>query len=184
MNCQSEWLRVEPIIGSRRINNFCSACIILLSALGFFLVGISSYFGRDLIPLLSSQQIIFVPQGIIMCFYGIAGLFLSFYLWCTILWNIGSGYNQFDKREEMVHLFCSGFPRGNRRIRIQFFMRDIQAIRMEVQEGIYPCRIIYMKIRGQRDVPIIHIGEDLTLREMEEKAAELARFLHVSIEGL
>jgi hypothetical protein len=41
-----------------------------------------------------------------------------------------------------------------------------------------------MKIRGQRDVPIIRIGEDLTLREMEEKAAELARFLHVSIEGL
>ncbi|KAH9530648.1 hypothetical protein CY35_07G003600, partial [Sphagnum magellanicum] len=184
MNCQSEWLRVEPIIGSRRISNFCWACIILLGALGFFLVGISSYFGRDLIPLLSSQQIIFVPQGIIMCFYGIAGLFLSFYLWCTILWNIGSGYNQFDKREEMVHLFRWGFPGGNRRIRIQFFMRDIQAIRMEVQEGIYPRRIIYMKIRGQRDVPIIRIGEDLTLREMEEKAAELARFLHVSIEGL
>jgi hypothetical protein len=26
-----------------------------------------------------------------------------------------------------------------------------------------------MKIKGQRDVPIIHIGEDLTLRKMEEK---------------
>jgi hypothetical protein len=41
-----------------------------------------------------------------------------------------------------------------------------------------------MKIRGQPDVPIIHIGANLTLREMEEKVAELARFLHVSIEGL
>jgi hypothetical protein len=63
-------------------------------------------------------------------------------------------------------------------------MRDIQARRMEVQEGIYPRQIIYMKITNQRDVPIICIGEDLTLREMEEKVVELARFLHVSIEGL
>jgi hypothetical protein len=37
-----------------------------------------------------------------------------------------------------------------------------------------------MKIKGQSDVPIIHIGEDLALREMEEKAVEL----HISIEGL
>jgi len=105
-------------------------------------------------------------------------------LWCTILWNIGSGYNQFDKREEMVHLFCWGFLERNHRIRIQFFMRDIQAIRMKVQESFYPRRIIYMKIKGQRDVPIIHIEEDLTLRKMEEKAVELAHFLHVSIKRL
>jgi len=62
-------------------------------------------------------------------------------------------------------------------------MRDIQAISMEVQEGIYPCWIIYMKIKGQRDVPTIHTEEDLTLREMEENVIELVHFLHVSIEG-
>jgi len=74
-----------------------------------------------------------------MCFYGIASLFLYFYLWCTILWNIVSGYNQFDKRNEMVHFFRWGFPGGNHCICIQFFMRDIQAICMEVQENVYPC---------------------------------------------
>jgi len=84
----------------------------------------------------------------------------------------------------MVHLFRWGFPGGNHRICIQFFMRDVQAILMEVQESIYPHRIIYMKIKGQHSVPMICIGEDLTLRKMEEKVAELARFLHISIEGL
>ncbi len=117
-----------------------------------------------------------------MCFYGIADLFLSFYLWCTIMWNTSSGYNQFDKRKEMVHRFHWGFPGGN--CHIQFFTRDIQAICMEVQEGIYPRRIIYMKIMGQRNVPIIRIGKDLALREMEKKVTKLAHFLHVSIEGL
>ncbi len=52
---------------------------------------------------------------------------------------------------------CWGFPGGNCRIHIHFFMRDIQAIRMEVQGGVYPRRIIYMKIRGQHNVLIIRI---------------------------
>jgi hypothetical protein len=63
-------------------------------------------------------------------------------------------------------------------------MKDIQGIRMEVQEGIYPRRILHMKIKGQQDIPLTRFGEKLTLREIEEKAAELARFLRVSIEGL
>nr|QWW92791.1 hypothetical protein Ycf4 [Thuidium sp. 49197] len=184
MKRESEWLWVEPIIGSRRISNFCWAFILLFGAFGFFSVGFSSYFGKDLIPFLSSQQILFVPQGVVMCFYGIAGLFLSFYLWCTILWNVGGGYNKFDKKEKIVSLFRWGFPGKNRRIYINFFMRDIQGIRMEVQEGIYPRRILYMKIKGQQDIPLTRFGEKLTLGEIEEKAAELARSLRVSIEGL
>jgi hypothetical protein len=111
MNRESEWLWIEPIIGSRRISNFCWAFILLLGAFGFFFVGISSYFGKDLIPFLSSRQILFVPQGVVMCFYGIAGLFLSFYLWCTILWNIGSGYNKFDKKKKNSFFISLGISR-------------------------------------------------------------------------
>lgn len=119
-----------------------------------------------------------------MCFYGIAGLFLSLYLWRTILRSVGSGYNRSDKREKIVCLFRWGFPGENRRIRIQSLMKDIQAIRMEIREGIYPRRILYMKIKGQQDVPLTRIEENLTPGEMEEKAAELARSSRVSIEGL
>ncbi|KAG6539897.1 hypothetical protein Mapa_018736 [Marchantia paleacea] len=60
---------------------------------------------KDLIPFLSAEQILFIPQGIVMCFYGIAGLFISFYLWCTICWNVGSGYNKFDKQKEYFLFF-------------------------------------------------------------------------------
>nr|YP_010165223.1 photosystem I assembly protein Ycf4 [Chamaecyparis pisifera]AQM39016.1 photosystem I assembly protein Ycf4 [Chamaecyparis lawsoniana]AQM39099.1 photosystem I assembly protein Ycf4 [Chamaecyparis hodginsii]QJE70825.1 photosystem I assembly protein Ycf4 [Chamaecyparis obtusa]BCB64035.1 photosystem I assembly protein Ycf4 [Chamaecyparis obtusa var. formosana]BCB64865.1 photosystem I assembly protein Ycf4 [Chamaecyparis obtusa var. obtusa] len=183
MNRRSKWLWIEPIKGSRKISNFFFACLLFLGSLGFFVVGISSYLGRNLIPLLSSQQILFVPQGIVMCFYGIAGLFISSYLWCTILCNVGSGYNKFDEKEGVVCLFRWGFPGRNRRIFLQFLMKDIQAIKMEVQEGIFPRRVIYMEIKGQQDIPLTRTEENLTLREMEQKAAELARFLRVSIEG-
>ncbi|KAH0851503.1 hypothetical protein HID58_094694 [Brassica napus] len=59
-----------------------------MSSLGFLLVGTSSYLGKNFISLVASQEILFFPQGIVMSFYGIAGLFISCYLWCTILWNV------------------------------------------------------------------------------------------------
>ncbi|KAG6540540.1 hypothetical protein Mapa_018053 [Marchantia paleacea] len=139
---------------------------------------------KDLIPFLSAEQILFIPQGIVMCFYGIAGLFISFYLWCTICWNVGSGYNKFDKQKGIFSIFRWGFPGKNRRIFIQFLIKDIQAIRMEVQEGFLARRVLYIKIKGQPDIPLSRIEEYFTLREMEDKAAELARFLKVSIEGI
>ncbi|XP_052119014.1 photosystem I assembly protein Ycf4-like [Arachis duranensis] len=158
--------------------------ILFLGSLGFLLVGISSYLGRNLLSLFPSQQILFFPQGIVMSFYGIAGLFISSYLWCTIWWNVGSGYDRFDKKAGIVCIFRWGFPGKNRRIFIRFLMKDIQSIRIEVKEGISTRRILYMEIIGQGAIPLTRIDENLTSREIEQKAAELAYFLRVPIELL
>nr|YP_004376522.1 photosystem I assembly protein ycf4 [Ptilidium ciliare var. pulcherrimum]ADK89616.1 photosystem I assembly protein ycf4 [Ptilidium ciliare var. pulcherrimum] len=184
MNSQIKDIRVDFVTGSRRISNFCWAFILLSGALGFSSVGFSSYLRKDLIPFLSAEQILFIPQGLVMFFYGIAGSFISFYLWCTIWWNVGSGYNRFDKRKGIFSLFRWGFPGKNRRILIHFFIRDIQAIRMEVQEGFLSRRVLYIKMKGQQDVPLSRIEEYSTLEDMETQAAELARFLKISIEGI
>nr|YP_002970655.1 photosystem I assembly protein ycf4 [Alsophila spinulosa]YP_009679416.1 photosystem I assembly protein Ycf4 [Alsophila costularis]ACK77223.1 photosystem I assembly protein ycf4 [Alsophila spinulosa]QDP70961.1 photosystem I assembly protein Ycf4 [Alsophila costularis]QUJ10110.1 photosystem I assembly protein Ycf4 [Alsophila latebrosa] len=183
MTCHSKWIRVDPVKGSRTIANLCWACILVRGATGFLLVGISSCIGKDLIPGLSSEQIVFIPQGIVMCFYGIAGLFLGFYPWCTVFRNVGSGYNLFDKREGIFSIFRWGFPGRNRRICIRFVLKDVEAVGLEIREGLYPRRILYLRVRGRQNISLTRIGEDLTLGEMEEEAAELARFLRVSIEG-
>nr|YP_010941921.1 photosystem I assembly protein Ycf4 [Persicaria hastatosagittata]WLS52122.1 photosystem I assembly protein Ycf4 [Persicaria hastatosagittata]WOZ10001.1 photosystem I assembly protein Ycf4 [Persicaria hastatosagittata] len=182
MNWRSERIRIELIRGSRKTSNFCWAFILFLGSLGFLLVGTSSYLGRSLISLFPSQQILFFPQGIVMSFYGIAGLFISSYLWCTISWNVGSGYDLFDKKEGIVCIFRWGFPGKNRRIFLQFFINDIQSIRIELKEGISPRRVLYLEIRGRGAVPLTRTDENLTPREMEQKAAELAYFLRVPIE--
>nr|YP_010737466.1 photosystem I assembly factor II [Persicaria capitata]WEQ71601.1 photosystem I assembly factor II [Persicaria capitata]WKN51995.1 photosystem I assembly protein Ycf4 [Persicaria capitata]WLS51608.1 photosystem I assembly protein Ycf4 [Persicaria capitata]WOZ09424.1 photosystem I assembly protein Ycf4 [Persicaria capitata] len=182
MNWQSERIRIELIRGSRKTSNFCWAFILFLGSLGFLLVGTSSYLGRNLISLFPSQQIIFFPQGIVMSFYGIAGLFISSYLWCTISWNVGSGYDLFDKKEGIVCLFRWGFPGKNRRIVLRFLINDIQSIRIELKEGLSPRRVLYLEIRGRGAVPLTRTDENLTPREMEQKAAELAYFLCVPIE--
>ena len=62
-------------------------------------------------------------------FLWVVGLFISSYLWCTISWNVGSG--------------------KNRRILLRLFMKDIHSIRIEVKEGFYARRVLYMEIRGQ-----------------------------------
>jgi len=182
MNWRSERIWIELITGSRKISNFGWAFILLLGSLGFILVGISSYLGRNLISLFPSQQIIFFPQGIVMSFYGIAGLFISSYLWCTISLNVGSGYDFFDKKEGIVSIFRWGFPGKNRRICLRFLIKDIQSIRIELKEGIYTRRVLYLEIKGQGAIPLTRTDENLTPREIEKKAADLAYFLRVPIE--
>nr|YP_009870047.1 photosystem I assembly protein Ycf4 [Bonnetia paniculata]QKJ81987.1 photosystem I assembly protein Ycf4 [Bonnetia paniculata] len=182
MSCRSEHIWIELIAGSRKTSNICWAFILFLGSLGFFVVGFSSYLGKNWISLFPSQQIIFFPQGIIMSFYGIAGLFISSYLWCTILWNVGSGYDRFDRKEQIVCIFRWGFPGKNRRILLRFFMKDIQSIRIQIKEDIYVRRTLYIEIRGQGAIPLTRTNENLTPREIEQKAAELAYFLDVPIE--
>nr|YP_010699011.1 photosystem I assembly protein Ycf4 [Euphorbia helioscopia]QJQ26646.1 Ycf4 [Euphorbia helioscopia]WCH61509.1 photosystem I assembly protein Ycf4 [Euphorbia helioscopia] len=182
MSWRSEHIWIELIAGSRKISNFCWAFILFLGSLGFLLVGIASYLGKSFISLFPSQQILFFPQGIVMSFYGIAGLFISCYLWCTILWNVGGGYDRFDREKGIVCFFRWGFPGKNRRILLQFLMKDIQSIRIEVKEGIYARRIPYMEIRGRGTVPLTRTDENLTPQEIEQKVAELAYFLRVPIE--
>nr|YP_009544058.1 photosystem I assembly protein ycf4 [Croton tiglium]YP_010565759.1 photosystem I assembly factor II [Croton yunnanensis]AZF98920.1 photosystem I assembly protein ycf4 [Croton tiglium]UZC29406.1 photosystem I assembly factor II [Croton yunnanensis] len=183
MNWRSERIWIELIAGSRKTSNFCWALILFLGSSGFLLVGISSYLGKNLISLFPSQQIIFFPQGMVMSFYGIAGLFISSYLWCTILWNVGSGYDRFDRKEGIVCIFRWGFPGKNRRIFLRFRIKDIQSIRLEVKEGIYARRTLYMEIRGRGAIPLTRTDENLTPREIEQKVAELAYFLRVPIEA-
>nr|YP_010586979.1 photosystem I assembly protein Ycf4 [Amsonia elliptica]UZZ45946.1 photosystem I assembly protein Ycf4 [Amsonia elliptica] len=179
MRWRSEHILIELITESRKISNFCWAFILFLGSLGFVLVGASSYLGRNLISFFPSEQIFFFSQGSVMSFYGIAGLFISSYLWCTIFWNVGSGYDRFDRKEGIVCIFRWGFPGRNRRIFLRFLIKDIQSIIIE-KKGIYGR--LYMDIRGQGAIPLTRTDENLTAREIVEKAGELAYFLRVPME--
>ena len=146
------------------------------------MVGTSSYLGKNLISFFPSQQILFFPQGIVMSFYGIAGLFISSYLWCAISLNVGSGYDRFDRKKGRGCIFRWGFPGKNRRIFLRFRLKDIQSIKLEVKEGISARCILSLNIRGRGTIPLTRADENWTPRQMEEKVAELALFLRVPIE--
>jgi hypothetical protein len=184
METKSDFLWIETVVGSRRISNALWALTVLFGATGFIVVGLSSYFNQDIVSFFPSQSITFIPQGVVMCFYGIGGVGLSLYLLFAIFWNVGSGYNEFDRCEGVISIFRWGFPGKDRRIRSRFLVEDVQSIRLELKDNLSSSPRIFIRLKNQQDIPLTQQRESFDLREMEEKAAQIARFLRVPIEGL
>ena len=174
----------QEIIGSRRLSNFFWSIIVSIGGLGFLLAGLSSYFHSNLLLVSDTSELQFFPQGIALTFYGVAGTFLAVYLWLMVYLNVGSGYNKFDKQEGKVTIFRLGFLGKNRRIELVYNLDDIQAVRAEIKEGLNPKRTLYLRVKPKRDIPLTPVGEPITLSQLENQGAELARFLTIPLEGL
>ena len=177
-------VRQDKIRGSRRFSNYWWAFSILAGGLGFFLAGLSSYFNKDFLPFTSAAELLFIPQGLIMTFYGTTALFLSIFLWLTILWDVGGGYNRFDKIEGLVTIFRLGFPGKNRIVCLKYYIREIKSIKVIIQDGLTPKREIYLRTKDNREIPLTRVGEPMMLTEIENQATELAKLLGVVLEGI
>ena len=188
-------IRRYIILGERRSSNYLWALIVFLGSCGFLLTGLSSYSQLDpnsssgFLALLTSilphqQDLAFFPQGLLMSFYGSLGFLLSFYWGFNIFWNVGGGFNEFNKKENFIRIFRWGYPGKNRKIDLYYTLKDVESIRVEILQGFDSQRTIFLKLKGNREIPITGIGQPLTLQEIEKQASELANFLQVSLEGL
>ena len=161
------------ISGSRRLSNYIITIILFLGSLGFLGAGLLSYIGK-------LTSIIFFPQGLIMTFYGLVGLVLSLYLGLTILWRVGEGFNEFNLETEKIRIFRYGFPGRSRSINIELNLKEVESVKLEVE----PRRTLYLRLKGKRQFPLTNEFEPTPLAQIEEEAAELARFLKVPVDGL
>jgi hypothetical protein len=112
------------------------------------------------------------------------GSLLALYLWLTIFWNVGGGYNEFNKEKGLMTIFRQNYPGKNRVIELTTKLEDVQAVRAEIREGLNPKRELYVRAKQKRDIPLTRVGQPLGLSELENQAAQLARFLGVPLEGL
>ncbi|MEM9771571.1 MAG: photosystem I assembly protein Ycf4 [Cyanobacteria bacterium P01_D01_bin.73] len=174
----------QEILGSRRFSNYFWATIVSMGALGFFLSSLSSFFKVNFLIVSDPTQLIFVPQGLAMGFYGTAGLLLATYLWLAINWDVGGGYNLFNKNDGSVTLLRKGYPGKNRKVELSYEIDDVIGVRIEIKEGINPKRALYLRVKGRGDLPLTRVGQPISLSELEDQGAELARFLEVPLEGL
>ncbi|MFN5194870.1 MAG: photosystem I assembly protein Ycf4 [Cyanobacteriota bacterium] len=171
----------QPVLGSRRLSNILIAAAVTLGGVGFLLTSASSRFGRDLLPIGHPAELVWVPQGLVMGLYGLAAVLLATYLWTVIAIDVGSGQNRFDRRTGEALVWRQGF---RRRIEVSVPLRDIQAVRLDIRDGLSPRRRIALRIQGRRDLPLTRVGEPMPLAEIELAGARLARFLGVPLEGL
>lgn len=181
---QESQVLTQTITGARRPSNIFWAVIAMIGGVGFLLAGLSSYLQVNLLIVSDPTDLQFIPQGIALTFYGVAGSLVSLYLWLVAFWDVGGGYNEFNKNTNKVKIFRWGYPGKNRRIEIERNLDDIEAVKAEIKEGLNPKRSLYLRIKGYRNIPLTRVGEPLPLSELENQGAELARFLGVPLEGI
>ncbi|OUW46114.1 MAG: photosystem I assembly protein Ycf4 [Synechococcus sp. TMED187] len=171
----------QPVLGSRRLSNVLVALMVSIGGIGFLLASLSSYLGRDLLPLGHPAALIFVPQGLVMGLYSLAAALLATYLWSVIAIDVGSGSNRFDREAGVVTISRRGFRKP---FSVEIPLKDVKAVKVEVRDGLNPRRRISLRVQGRRDMPLTRVGEPLPLAQLEQDGAELARFLGVNLEGL
>lgn len=177
-------IRQDKIIGSRRFSNYFWLFFLFLGGLGFLLAGLSSYFRINLLLFTSTTDLVFIPQGLVMIFYGTLSLGFSVYIGITVLLDVGSGYNEYNRLENLVKIVRKGFPGKNREILLTYPLSNVRAIGIKVTEGLNPTRSIYLCLKDERTIPLTPVQEPIAISNLEEEAADLAQFLDLKLENL
>ena len=177
-------IRQDKIIGSRRISNYFWTFVLFVGGISFLLAGLSSYLKINLLPFANTSELVFIPQGVVMMFYGTLSLSISIYTFLTVLWDIGSGYNEYNKIENLVKIVRKGFPGKNREILLTYPLNNIRSIGIKISEGLNPKRIIYLCLKDERQIPLTPVEQPSSISNLEENAADLAKFLELKLENL
>ncbi|MDX1976670.1 MAG: photosystem I assembly protein Ycf4 [Pseudanabaenaceae cyanobacterium bins.68] len=173
-----------PILGARRFSNIFFAVIVAIGASGFLLAGLSSYFKVNLLPTANPVMVDFLPQGIALSFYGIAGTLLDAYLWFVIAIDLGGGFNEFNRSTGKIRIFRRGYPGKDRLLDFEYAIADAQAVRVDLRNGLNPKRALYLRLKGKGDIPLTEVGQPMGLAELEDRGAAIAKFLAVPLEGI
>ena len=174
----------EEIVGARNLNTCVTMIVLFFAGLGFFLAGLSSYLDINLLIVTDTSTISFVPQGIALLFYGTGGIGIAVYLFLTIFWNIGSGYNEFILEESVVRLVRLGFPGKNRTIFLSYDFKNIKSLKFLIKQGLNPRCNILLSLKDKREIPLFPAQFLMNPSETEKKAIELSNFLNVPLESL
>ena len=168
--------------GSRQLSNLFIALAVSLGGFGFFLTGLSSFFGTNLLFFSDSSEISFIPQGIVLLFYGTVGSILGIFLMLTVWWNVGSGYNEYNRDIQKVKLYRKGYPGKNKELLFIFSFEEIKSIKMRIKEGINPKRQLLLCLTDNREIPLTGIEEPVALNKIEDEAIEIAKYLNIFLE--
>ena len=177
-------IRQDKIVGSRRFSNYFWSFFLLIGGIGFLLAGISSYLKINLLPFANPTELVFIPQGLVMMFYGTLSFGISIYILITVFLDIGSGYNEYNRVEDLVKIVRKGFPGKNREILLTYPLSEIRAIGIKITEGLNPTRSIYLCLKDERNIPLTPVQEPTAISNLEEEAADLAKFLDLKLENL
>ena len=180
----------EIIKGANRITNYIWVIFLFLFGLGFLISGFSSYciyIGKPLL-FLNITGIEFLPQGILLIFYGTCSTLLSFLIFAFIKWDIGSGTNNFDLESEVIRLSRKGFPKltnifniKQSNIYLVYPFSEVSNIELEILTGLNPQRILYLVLKDTRRIPLTLTNQIDDLVFLEKRAIFIAKLLKIEL---
>jgi|TARA_B110000902_G_scaffold264336_1_gene345583 hypothetical protein len=168
--------------GSRGLNNVFWSVAVSLGGLGFFLTGLSSFFHTNLLFFSDSSGISFLPQGIVLLFYGTVGSLLGTFLCLTVWWDVGSGYNEYNRDSQQIRIYRKGFPGKNRELVFDFGFDEIKSVKMRIKEGLNPKRQLLLCLTDNREIPLTGVERPIALNKIEDDAITIAKYLNVFLE--
>jgi hypothetical protein len=180
----------ELIQGTDVFTNYVCFILLFLFGMGFIIIGFSSYFYENKINffLENLSNIKFLPQGILLIFYGACSLFLSLLIGLLININIGSGKNEFDIKNKIVRITRKGFPILTKNLKFKqkniYFVypfSDLLNLELEIIEGINPNRVTYLILKDGRRIPITTSNKLENLLSIESKAIYIAKLLKIDL---
>ena len=138
----------EQIQGSRTLSNYIVVLVLSLAGISFFLVGLSSYLNTNLFPLTDTSQLSFLPQGITMLFYGFLAMLISIFLVINLVLDVGSGYNEFSKEDELVRVVRRSLSFNQELVFLTYPLNSIKKIKVEFKQGLNPRNNILLILKG------------------------------------
>jgi hypothetical protein len=167
------------IPGYCRFSNIFWFILLICVGTGFLITGLSSYFQISIF--FNLPQINYIPQGIIMTFYGTLAITQSILILIGILFDVGGGFNRFDKEDGRIQIVRKGWPGKNKTILLTYTFDEIDKVEVFIREGLNPKRIIYLLNKDGRKIPLNPISQPMSLQEIEDRAFKLANFLKVDL---
>jgi hypothetical protein len=174
----------ESLDGAKRLTNYLWMVLLFLFGIGFFLAGISSYYHKNFLPFQTFSNIEFIPQGILLLFYGTAAFLLSCFIYSLISWDIGSGTNIYDLESSVVRLSRRGFPSFDTNLRFKqkniylvYPFSEIINIELNIVDGINPTRILYLNLKDGRRIPLTPSNQLTDLAILEKRAIFITKLL-------
>jgi hypothetical protein len=180
----------EILKGTSRLNNYFWSFILFLFGGGFFLTGLSSYlnFQKQTFFIFNFTEIEYLPQGILLVFYGTCSILLSFLIFWLIKLDLGSGVNTYDIESKVIRITRKNFPVFTKKFQLKssniylvYPFSQILKIELELLSGLNPKRVIYLILKDNRRIPLTLSNQLDELSFLEERAIFIAKILKVDL---
>jgi len=81
-------------------------------------------------------------------------------------------------------LYGRDFLEKNREILLTYPLINIRSIGIKISEGLNPQRSLYLCLKDERKIPLTPVQQPNSISDLEDQAADLAKFLDLKLENL